>query len=86
MSGVGSGSIGPEWLCIVDPSGDFLGARFTSTDIRYTAATGNWPDGITWQHVKHPNRLKRFSSSKLISIKDQPHGRTSLHLDPSAAY
>ena len=86
MPGFGTGSIGPEWICIFDPSGDFLNNRFTFTDLRYTAAAHNWPEGITWRHIKHPNRLKRYTSSKLISIKDQSHGRSSLYLDNQTAH
>ena len=81
-----SGNSGPEWQCVIDPTGDFIGRLFSMTDLRYTARLGNWPNGITWQHIKHPNRVKRFYSSKLISLKDKSHGRSSLHVDTSAAY
>ena len=55
------------WQVIVDPSGDFLGNRFRTTDLR-VADFAYWPTGIVFQNTITRD-YKVWREMRFITVK-----------------
>lgn len=57
-----------KWLVVQDPSGDFLGALFRYMDLKF--GLGNWPEGITFQHISTGQRMT-WDSGQFVTLQSK---------------
>lgn len=53
------------WLVIEDPSGDFIGRRFQTADLQFSAENFTWPDGIRFMNIK-TEQIKMYRNGVLL--------------------
>ena len=53
------------WLVIEDPSGDFTGNLFQTTDLQCSASESTWPDGIRFMNIR-TEAIKAYRNGVLL--------------------